>query len=229
MVTLYVGPKRKEFIVHRNFICHSAKFFKKAFTGNFKEANGEMHMPDDDPGAVSLYIDWLYRSSIPIVTTEIHLHKLYELYFFADKLCLMELKDKTMDTIQDMAKEFDLMDELIKPELVTKVMTNTPMKNEGLRHFCIYHMVFVFLRRWGDGGGDTESENEYEDDDHDDDLTYPCVTRNDVKTVQHICTNTNNFYFLNYFLLRLTRQVHDGIGSSVDPRDRDEGMSYDRC
>jgi hypothetical protein len=87
-------------------------------------------MPDDNPGAFSLYIDWLYRSTIPIVNTEAHLRNIYELYFLADKLCLVDLKDKTMDTIQDMAMKFGLMDELIKPDLVSNVIAKTRTKME---------------------------------------------------------------------------------------------------
>jgi hypothetical protein len=37
MVTIYVGPKRKEFTIHKELICGSANYFEKAFDGNFKE------------------------------------------------------------------------------------------------------------------------------------------------------------------------------------------------
>jgi hypothetical protein len=38
MVTIYVGPKRKEFTIHKKLICGSAGYFEKAFDGKFKEA-----------------------------------------------------------------------------------------------------------------------------------------------------------------------------------------------
>lgn len=37
MVTIYVGPKRKEFKIHKELICGSADYFEKAFNGKFKE------------------------------------------------------------------------------------------------------------------------------------------------------------------------------------------------
>ena len=37
MVTIYVGPKRKEFKIHKKLICGSADYFEKAFNGDFKE------------------------------------------------------------------------------------------------------------------------------------------------------------------------------------------------
>lgn len=38
IVTIYVGPKRKEFKIHKKLICGSADYFGKAFNGDFKEA-----------------------------------------------------------------------------------------------------------------------------------------------------------------------------------------------
>jgi PP-loop superfamily ATP-utilizing enzyme len=40
----------------------------------------------------------------------------------------VELKDKTMDSIQDMAKKYDLKDELITVNLVPKFLLNTKPK-----------------------------------------------------------------------------------------------------
>ena len=86
--------------------------------------------------------------SVPTSNTEAHVKHLYELFFLANKLRLIELEDKTMDTIQDMAKKYDLKDELIRPSLVVAVIQNTPKKTEGLRRFCIYQMAWVYLSRW---------------------------------------------------------------------------------
>jgi hypothetical protein len=58
MVAIYVGPERKEFTVHKKLLCDSADFFKGAFTRDFEEAHkGEIQMPEDSPGAFSLYVD----------------------------------------------------------------------------------------------------------------------------------------------------------------------------
>jgi hypothetical protein len=66
MVTIYVGPERKDFIVHKKLLCESAQFFKGALTRDFEEAHkGEIVMPEDSPGAFSLYVDWIYRTTLP--------------------------------------------------------------------------------------------------------------------------------------------------------------------
>ena len=195
-------------------------------------------MPEDSPGAFSLYIDWLYRGSVPTSNTEAHVKHLYELYFLANKLCLIELEDKTMDTIQDMAKKYDLKDELIRPSLVVAVIQNTPKKTEGLRRFCIYQMAWVYLSRWiNEEGEDDQSEHEYENSnsngDNNDEDQYPYLMRKDAKAVFRICNQTNDCRFLKSFLNRLIWLVTDGIDSDnlerLDLRIRDEEEAVDRC
>jgi hypothetical protein len=183
-------------------------------------------MPEDSPGAFSLYVDWLYRGKVPMSNTEAHLKHLYELYFLANKLCLIELKDKTMDTIQDMAKKYDLKDELIKPSLLVTIIQNTPTRIEGLRRFCIFQLVWVYLSRWSNiEGGDY-------DDDKDDDQ-HPQLMRRDANAVFRICTQTDDCRFLESFLNHLIWIVADGVNSDnleqYDPRTRYEGVAVDRC
>lgn len=228
LVCLLVGPKPAKFTIHKTLICESADFFKKGFTGKFKEASGEMYLPDDDPEVISLFVDWLYRASLPILNTEKHLRNLYELYFFADKLCCVALKDTTMDTIQDMARRFNLVDEIIKPELVIKVVNNLPTKLEGLLHFTIYLMVWGYLQRYDKREGDNHSESEYNDIRVRED-EFPHIMRSDVRTVFHICMETQSFSFLDHFLHRLASQLHQGLYNLVDLRRRDEGDADDRC
>jgi hypothetical protein len=49
-------------------------------------------MPEDEPGAFSLHIDWIYRSTVlrrHSKTVQSHIYNLYDLYIFADKICLI--------------------------------------------------------------------------------------------------------------------------------------------
>lgn len=226
-MTIYVGPKRKEFIVHKKLLCESADYFKGAFTRDFKEARkGEMYMPEDSPGAFSLYVDWLYRSAIPMANTEDHLHNLYELYFLAEKLCLVVLKDKTMDSIQDMALKYGLKDELITPELITKVLNNTSTRQDRLRSFCVWQMVFVYTKRSLDESEEGEdSESEYEST-----FAEPgsiVLLKKDMRKVFQI--GRNNFRFLDDFVIRLSGQAQVGTNNIIDPRERNEKDADDRC
>ncbi|PVH85701.1 hypothetical protein DL98DRAFT_377704, partial [Cadophora sp. DSE1049] len=97
-VTLLVGSKRKEFMVHKNLICRASDFFKSAFVGDFQEGqSGTISLAEDNPGAVSLFVDWIYQGVVPAGNTEEYLQNLYDLYLLSDKLCLAEWKDRTMD------------------------------------------------------------------------------------------------------------------------------------
>ncbi|KAH8770275.1 hypothetical protein BGZ57DRAFT_929289 [Hyaloscypha finlandica] len=117
MVTIYVGPKRKEFTIHKKLICGSADYFEKAFNGDFKEGReGIMYLPEDNSGVFSFFVDWLYRSTLPAGHTQPYLANLYHLWIFATKICHTKLADNVMDRIQDTCKEHHwfISDELLK-------------------------------------------------------------------------------------------------------------------
>ena len=42
-----MGKKRKEFVIHKKLLCDKSDFFRKAFTGSFKEGEGVMYLPDE--------------------------------------------------------------------------------------------------------------------------------------------------------------------------------------
>ncbi len=203
-------------MVHKKLLCESADFFNGAFANDFEEARkGEIYMPEDSPGAFSLYIDWLYRSHIPLGHTDEYVYNLYYLYLFAEKLCLSTLKDKTMDRIQDVALEYKLSDILFTPELVKKVF-NGVLGYEGLPKFCTFAMIYIFaLRSNLDEDGCIENFQ-------DDDLSL---------LLEMSKENTDIF-------LRFHKQLNLYIGESMsdilekeklDPRTRDEADSSDRC
>jgi hypothetical protein len=173
-------------------------------------------MLEDSPGAFSLYVDWIYRSTLPTGNTEEHLHNLYDLYIFAEKLCLVELKDKTMDSIQDMAEKYDLNDELITVDLVSKVLLNTRSECEGLLLFLIYHMTCVDLNR-------------YLDENEDDNNATELVMEKDIKNIHEIAINCNDFGFLEVLITRLMRTVKAMVTGKIDSRGLDEEGKFGRC
>lgn len=146
MVKIYVGPKRKEFIVHKTLICKSADYFDKAYNGKFKEAGGEMHLEEEGPGMFSLFVDWIYRSSLPKGYTQEYLDNLVDLYLFGEKICSTSLKDKTIDTIQDLVFKYNLGASLVKGKFLGKVLEGVS-EYPGLKKFCLYMMVDYYHRR----------------------------------------------------------------------------------
>jgi hypothetical protein len=138
-VSIYVGPKRKKFLVHKKLICEISDFFSKAFTGGFQEAQeNSMHLPEDDPNAFALFIDWIYRSKVPAMHNREDQVTLYNLYIFAEKLCLDDLANATMDQIQ---KLLGILDPSFDQStaLIRKVYTETSSQSP-LRKFCAHFM-----------------------------------------------------------------------------------------
>ena len=65
-VSLYVGPEKKKFVVHKHMLTAQSKYFNGAFNRNFKEATeGSIFLEEDDAEVVDLLVVWLYRGSFP--------------------------------------------------------------------------------------------------------------------------------------------------------------------
>jgi len=143
IVTLYVGLACKKFTVHKALLCESSDFFKKGFMGGFKEAQEkEMSLPEDNPEAFSLFLDWLYTHTLPICSTEAQLDDLYRLYFFAEKICQMNLADKAIDRIQQVHKYNPQLG--IKPAVIGLVFANTKYHSSLQRlviHIFLYDII----------------------------------------------------------------------------------------
>ncbi|CZT09933.1 hypothetical protein WAI453_007121 [Rhynchosporium graminicola] len=146
VVLLKVGPRGTRFMIHKQLICASAPFFEKAFQpGAFKEGiEGTLHLPEDHPGALGIFIEWIYLAKIPNGHSQSYVDALYYLWFFIQKLCMptMTLKDTVMDKIQDIANIYSLEP---NPAMMKLVFAQTPV-DSALRLYCvevIAHSVLV--------------------------------------------------------------------------------------
>ncbi|TGO15884.1 hypothetical protein BTUL_0034g00050 [Botrytis tulipae] len=104
-VILYVGPKRKKYIVHKKVLCGQSEFFNAGFNkGSEEAANGEMYLPEDDPATCADLIEYFYRGTLPYAdkTTT---RPMQELYCLAEKIRMPILMDKLMDAIMLAHKE----------------------------------------------------------------------------------------------------------------------------
>jgi hypothetical protein len=109
VVTVHVGPKRKAFTVHKKLLCDRSDYFSKVFNGGFKEANGEMHLPEDNPTTFGHLVNYIYRNTLPQLPSKSpNMDEKFEysiglegLFLLAEKVCMNELSNKTMDAIQD--------------------------------------------------------------------------------------------------------------------------------
>ncbi|OAL36222.1 hypothetical protein AYO20_04380 [Fonsecaea nubica] len=63
IVKLVVGPEddQREFVLHRDPLCASSKFFARAFAGEFIEGRTqEMKLPEEEAEIFAFFVDWLY-------------------------------------------------------------------------------------------------------------------------------------------------------------------------
>ncbi|KAG4433061.1 hypothetical protein IFR05_011455 [Cadophora sp. M221] len=145
LVSIQVGPERKQFSVHKKLIRSSSPFFDKAFQSNaFKEGiEGVLYLPDDHPLALGLYVEWIYRLSIPNGNSQSYVDGLYHLWIFADKLCLptSALKDAVMDKIQDISSEYHLE----PSSAMVQIVFERTAKRSNLRLYCIEIIAFSLL------------------------------------------------------------------------------------
>ncbi|KAH7417460.1 hypothetical protein BKA64DRAFT_702227 [Cadophora sp. MPI-SDFR-AT-0126] len=143
-VSIYVGTKRKEF---------SENAFKEG-------AEGVLDLPDDHSVGFALYVEWIYRATLPDGHSQSYVDGLYHLWIFADKLCLptTTLKDAVMDKIQDISSTYNLEP---STAIVRMVFDKTP-KRSHLRLYCIDVITFLLL---------LTSELRKTDHDHDNDIT----------------------------------------------------------
>ncbi|TVY82763.1 hypothetical protein LSUE1_G003297 [Lachnellula suecica] len=220
---LYVGENRTKFVVHKQLICDSSDFFRKGFTGNFLESQqGIMYLPEDQVGSVSLFIDWLYRSAIPIDNTETHLHNLYDLYNLADKLCLTVLKDQTVDCIQDMCLKYNLIEMVTSSAFVSKTLRSSS-DQQGYYYYqrAIEDPDTFFV------GLDEEKENKSPDDNG----RFLYLKHEDLVNLLEICKADRTFVgeVLNRFSSNIQSRLSDEYLDLDSPFMRDEEVKNDRC
>jgi hypothetical protein len=105
IVTVYVGPKRKRFYLHRNLICERSVFMEKCLAKNrFSEGDkNELYLPEDDPKAFSIVVDWIYRGRLPSMVPGAGGFDVIDLssaYCMADKFGMEELQNGIMDSVR---------------------------------------------------------------------------------------------------------------------------------
>ncbi|KIW88952.1 uncharacterized protein Z519_10436 [Cladophialophora bantiana CBS 173.52] len=120
IVTVHVGPKRKRFHLHRDLICQRSPFMEKCLQKNrFDEGyKNELYLPEDDPKAFSIVVEWIYRGRLPVFgtfgtsaigsgstagargTTGLDMCDMSQAYCMADKFGMEELQNGIMDCIR---------------------------------------------------------------------------------------------------------------------------------
>ncbi|CAD0112871.1 unnamed protein product [Aureobasidium uvarum] len=68
MITVRVGPEKKEFGIHKALICNKSTFFSKALTGSFIEATTcIVNLEHVSVSLFSIFVTWLYNGGLVYV------------------------------------------------------------------------------------------------------------------------------------------------------------------
>ncbi|KAF7922965.1 hypothetical protein EAE99_007156 [Botrytis elliptica] len=161
LVTITIGKEKRKFTLHKQLLCESVEYFRGAFSvGGFQESHSScMDMPEDDPEAFELFVHWLYRGEVRRATKCTDSVQFFQLYIFAEKLCLNELANKTMDAIQAIIKDLDDPPQCTL-EQMDGVWRNTS-STSPLRKWLIHVLIFDVWGHdyvWDDEGSGTPEE-----------------------------------------------------------------------
>ncbi|KAK5446386.1 hypothetical protein LTS15_009725 [Exophiala xenobiotica] len=153
IVTVYVGHKRKRFFLHRELICQRSPFMEKCLKKDrFDEGyKNELYLPEDDPKAFSILVEWIYRNKLPARNDPtFDLSDLSASYCMADKFAMEELQNNIMDLVRSSFSRRE--NEQCKPPhfsaLALTHLTGPP--KSPLKRFYIEHLVHHMLKhpRW---------------------------------------------------------------------------------
>lgn len=65
MVCILVGAEEKEFLAHKDFLCHYSEYFDKALNGPFIEGQSMVvTLKEDNPEAFAVFLDWIYTQKL---------------------------------------------------------------------------------------------------------------------------------------------------------------------
>jgi len=142
-----VGTNERPFLVHKKTICDAVEPFGKMFRGGFAEASSHTAtLPEDDPEAFGLLVEWVYKDQLPqfgddTVRRDCILR--LKLYILAEKYGLIPLMDDSMDFIR-------LCFRTGRCRMTLKwcdyAYENTPEKSP-LRSFISSYFVYQFFHR----------------------------------------------------------------------------------
>jgi hypothetical protein len=123
MVDIFVGSEKKLFRLHKTFLCRKIDYFDKMFNGEFVEANGVANLPEDDPAAFDLLVEWMYNSNprrIRGLVSDTDSDGISRpswdaigFYALAQRLCLHELQDLIMTALIKYHKKTDVYQSLL--------------------------------------------------------------------------------------------------------------------
>jgi hypothetical protein len=94
---------KKDFVLHKSFVCFHSRFFNAAFNGPFSEGTSQsMIFHTYSLEAFGLFADWIYKEKIPDGPGELpNINELVFLYIIGDHLLVPKLLNQILERIND--------------------------------------------------------------------------------------------------------------------------------
>jgi BTB/POZ domain len=107
MIDIFVGSgeKTRKYHVHKGVMLEgsrAAPFFKACLkdSSGFKEGmESKVNLSEEDPDTFGAFLEWAYSLKVRFPSARGDLSKLAKLWILADKYCVEQLMNETMDEI----------------------------------------------------------------------------------------------------------------------------------
>lgn len=109
-MTVYVGPKRRKFLIHKDLLCAKSEYFRASLSENWIEGKkNEVYWNDegDTIEVVEEMVNWLYGKSIEVnaLGKANNIKRVLQCYSFADKRIMVDFKNTLADALRASCKE----------------------------------------------------------------------------------------------------------------------------
>ncbi|KAE8856744.1 hypothetical protein PTNB73_09466 [Pyrenophora teres f. teres] len=71
IITVFIGPSKKRYLIHKDLICHHSEYFHTAYEGQkglWENPDQSVTLEDVNVDVFNLFVHWLYTQDIPCKT-----------------------------------------------------------------------------------------------------------------------------------------------------------------
>lgn len=106
LVNIIVGTSEEIVQIHKSPLCEVSPYFNNALNGRFLEAGTNiLTLPDTTQSTFLMFLEWLYGRKVPDQGDETRRARgidLIELYIFAHKFDVAQLREDALDTFREL-------------------------------------------------------------------------------------------------------------------------------
>lgn len=165
-MTIYVGPKRKKFLIHKDLLCAKSEYCRASLSENWTEGQkNEIYWTDEDDTieVVERMINWLYGQQLVIDPHEKgKFQQILKCYSFAHKRIMLDFQNTLADTLRASYKEKNMYAHIGCLALARQLqLETTPLYTFLLRSFLWGMMGSKANLKWTQGGEHSQALSQH--------------------------------------------------------------------